>query len=107
MNLTKNFTLEELTKSDTAARLKIDNTPPAAMVANLLYTANVLELVRAWLGNSAMRITSGYRGPAINRAVGGADNSDHAKGLAVDFHCPDYGLPLAVCRRIAASEAAE
>lgn len=104
MNLTNNFTLEELTKSETAARLKIDNTPPAAIVGNLRYMAHVLELVRVWLGNNAMHVTSGYRGSAVNRAVGGAENSDHGKGLAVDFGCPGYGPPLAVCRRLATSD---
>ncbi|VWD22512.1 D-Ala-D-Ala carboxypeptidase family metallohydrolase [Burkholderia contaminans] len=104
MNLTNHFTLEELTDSGKARELKIDNTPPPSIVANLRYTAHVLELVRAWLGNNPMSVTSGYRNPAVNRAVGGASNSDHLQGVAADFRCPGYGPPLAVCRRLAASD---
>lgn len=103
MQLTDHFSLAEMTKSETASKLKIDNTAPAPIVENLTRTAQLLEQVRALLGGSPILISSGYRSPALNRAVGGATNSAHGQGLAADFTCAGAGTPLAICRRIAAS----
>jgi zinc D-Ala-D-Ala carboxypeptidase len=101
-NLTQHFTLEELVFSSTAQRLGIDNTPDPGKVKNLTTLANGLEQVRALLG-APMHIDSGYRCPALNKAVGGVANSAHVDGYAADFVCPDYGTPLQVARTIAGS----
>lgn len=103
MQLSPHFSLEELTASSTARRLGIDNTPPAEALANLAVTANGLEGVRSLLGQP-MRIDSGFRCPALNRAVGGAKTSAHMSGYAADFVCPEFGDPLAIVKAIAASE---
>lgn len=100
MNLSPHFTLEEFTFSQTAARLGIDNTPPAEILINLRRSAQNMELVRAVLGEVPIRITSGYRSLALNRAIGSKDTSAHVKGLAVDFVVPAYASPAAVCRKL-------
>lgn len=102
MNLTAHFTLEELTFSSTAQRLAIDNTPDLGTVAHLTTLAMGLEQVRALLG-VPMHIDSGYRCPALNKAVGGVSNSAHVDGYAADFIAPDYGSPLMISRAIAGS----
>ncbi|MGF6936859.1 zinc D-Ala-D-Ala carboxypeptidase [Paraburkholderia sp. UCT70] len=101
--LTDHFSLDELTQSETAARRRIDNTPSPAIIENLTRTAQTLEQVRALLGSRPVLVSSGYRSPALNAAVGGAANSAHMTGLAGDFICPGFGSPLEICRKIAAS----
>lgn len=98
MKLTKNFKLEEFTYSLTASRLKIDNSVPEELMPNIQLTAVKLELVRIALGRPII-ITSGYRCPALNARVGGAANSAHTKGLAVDFHS-SFGTPKQICQRL-------
>lgn len=95
MQLTPHFALEEFIRSDTAAEQHIDNTPTAEVIAHLTTTARGLELVRAFLGQP-MRISSGYRCPALNAAVKGAADSAHLFGYAADFECPAYGSPLRI-----------
>jgi hypothetical protein len=102
MRLSRNFTLDQLTRSDTAARLSIDNRPGPDELGNLRRLADALEQVQALLG-SPLSITSGYRCAALNAAVGGAPGSRHGMGLAVDFTCAAFGAPLAVTRAIAQS----
>jgi zinc D-Ala-D-Ala carboxypeptidase len=88
MQLSPNFSLEEFTKSQTGARLGIANTPSAAHLANLkTLCAKVLEPVRAHYGKP-VHINSGYRGPALNKAVGGASTSQHCAGEAADIEIP-------------------
>lgn len=84
MNLSTHFTLEELTFSETAARQNIDNTPPPQVIANLRRVATVLEQVRS-IVNRPIMISSGYRSPVVNNAVGGSNNSAHMTGLAADI----------------------
>lgn len=103
MNLSPHFTLAELTASQTAARMGLDNTPPAEMVVALRRTAQLLEQVRLLLGKPVL-VSSGYRAPQVNRAVGGAANSAHMLGCAADFSCPSFGSPLEICRVIAGSD---
>lgn len=103
MQLTEHFSLEELIASQTAARAGIDNTPSAAIVANLRVLAQGLEHVRAALGGKPIHVSSGYRSEALNRAVGGAGKSAHMLGLAADIICPQFGSPLEVCRAIVAA----
>ena len=90
MNLSKNFTLTEYTKSQTALRLSIDNTPNDEHLASATALfENVVQKVRDHFGVTV--INSGYRGPALNTAVGGSSNSQHCKGEAVDIECPGTG----------------
>lgn len=85
MNLTKNFTLSELTKSETALRRGLNNEPTQDVIAALQTLAvNVLQPVRDHYGRS-VKITSGYRSPEVNAAVGGSRTSDHCKGQAADI----------------------
>ena len=87
MKLTEHFTLEELTASNTAKAKHIDNNPPEDIVANLkALCENVLEPLRNIYGKP-MQISSGYRSPALNKAVGGASTSQHCKGMAADLDC--------------------
>ena len=81
----KHFTIKELTASATAQRLDIDNTPTAAAVANLQQlVANVLDPLRETYGRP-IYVNSGYRCPALNRAVGGVPSSQHLTGEAADI----------------------
>jgi len=103
MNLTEHFTLEELTRSETAIQRGIDNTPSGEVIVNLTKLAVMLEKVRAQLGGKPIHISSGYRSPALNVAVGGVPTSHHCFGAAADIEVPEYGTPLQVCRAIVAS----
>lgn len=105
MNLTEHFTLEELTFSSTACRMCIDNTPPPAVVERLKMLAAGLEKVRAQLG-APMHIDSGFRCPALNVAVKGAEKSAHLLGYAADFVCPTFGSPLEIVHKLKASNIA-
>lgn len=99
--LSAHFTLAEMTASATAARKGIDNTPPGPMIDQLILTADRMEHVRALLGGHPIRVLSGYRSPAVNRAVGGSKNSAHMTGQAVDFICPGFGSPAKVAAFLA------
>jgi zinc D-Ala-D-Ala carboxypeptidase len=101
--LSPHFSLAEFIRSDTAERYKLDNTPPPEVRDRLQRTAEMMEQVRDLLGGFSIRINSGYRGPAVNKAVGGVDSSAHTQGWAVDFICPDFGSPFQVCEKIVAS----
>lgn len=103
MNLTPHFTLEELIHSDTAKAKRLDNTPNSVQKANLALLAKALEEVRNVLGNKAIIISSGFRGEALNKAVGGVADSAHSHGLAADFICPAYGTPYDICKAISES----
>tara|TARA_R100000664_G_C2754152_1_gene141698 strand:+ start:2017 stop:2514 length:498 start_codon:yes stop_codon:yes gene_type:complete len=83
MRISKNFTLQELTKSNTALRLGIDNTPTKDGVHKLTILANsILQPLRNELG--PIRVTSGYRSPSLNHTLGGSSNSQHCVYEAVD-----------------------
>ncbi|OEZ68179.1 peptidase M15 [Janthinobacterium sp. HH103] len=84
MNLSPHFGLAELVASQVATRQGIDNAPAPAIVANLTRLAALLEQVRALVG-APIAISSGYRSPALNKAVGGAASSAHVLGLAADI----------------------
>ena len=102
MRLSPNFTLARLIRSDTAERLGIDNHPGPDHVGNLARLAAAMEQVLSVLGHD-IAISSGYRCPALNAAVGGAPRSRHVLGLAVDFTCAGFGTPLEAARAVAAS----
>lgn len=85
MNLSANFTLKELTKSDTATRLGLDNTPDDEALENLKTLCEmVLQPVREHFDKS-VSVNSAYRSPESNAAVGGSKTSDHCKGMAADI----------------------
>jgi hypothetical protein len=91
--LTKNFSLAELTKSETALRFDMDNTPGAVEIANLTELAGkVLQPVRDHFGKG-VKVNSGFRHPDVNAKVGGSKTSDHCKGQAADIEIP--GVPNA------------
>lgn len=126
MNLSKHFTLAEFTFSETAARNHIDNDPPASLYPTLRNTAEGMELVRTFLGNLPIRITSGYRCEAVEKIltykayvarcnrkglqVNAASWADyfatkaHPKGESTDFQCQAYGDPMTIVRDIANSD---
>jgi zinc D-Ala-D-Ala carboxypeptidase len=84
MNLSPHFTLAELTKSQTALRLGLDNSPTPEHIENLKYLAlNILEPIRNKFG--AFTPNSGYRSKALNEAINGSAKSQHSKGEAVDL----------------------
>lgn len=88
MNLTANFSLHELSKSETALRLGLDNTPDEEATENLrLLCEKVLQPVRDHYGKG-VKVNSAYRSPESNAAVGGSKTSDHCKGMAADIEIP-------------------
>ena len=88
MQLTKNFHLSEFLISQTASRLRIDNTPTELVIKNLkLLSEKVLQPIRDYYQKPVI-ISSGYRSPAVNRAVGGSTRSQHQFGQAADFTIP-------------------
>lgn len=88
MNLSPHFTLEELTLSQTAARLGLDNTPDVRVLDNLYRLAATLEEVRNAVGGPIL-VSSGYRSPEVNAALPGASpTSAHMDGLAADITAP-------------------
>jgi zinc D-Ala-D-Ala carboxypeptidase len=88
MNLSEHFPLAEMTFSQTAVRKGIgNNPPPQAVVALEKLCENVLEPVRAHFGKP-VRISSGYRSQALNKAVGGSGTSQHCFGEAADIVVP-------------------
>ena len=94
MNLTKNFTLEEMYKSTTAIRLGIDNTPSDIVIKNLLQLCkNVLQPLRDHMDES-IRISSGYRSIDLNKKIGGNKSSQHCFGQAADISCGERTAEL-------------
>ena len=84
MNLTRNFSLQELIKSDTAIRKGIDNNPNADQIEKLKKLCeNVLQPVRDQFGR--VKVTSGFRSPELCVAIGSSINSQHVKAEACDF----------------------
>lgn len=98
--LSAHFTLGEFLASQTAARYNIDNTPTPEVLENLKKTAALLEEVRTLLGGKPLFISSGYRSPDLNHAIGGVANSAHTFGQAADFTCPEFGTVRDVCDAI-------
>lgn len=93
MNLTENFSLQEMTKSETALRKNMPNVPTEADIANMkLLAEKVLQPLRDHYG-VGIKVNSGYRSPDVNAAVGGSRTSDHCKGQAADIEIA--GIPNA------------
>ena len=88
MNLTKNFTLSEMTKSDTALRLGLENEPDEQQLAALqTLCEKVLQPIRDYFG-MGVKVNSALRTLSVNRAVGSSDNSHHVRGMAADIEIP-------------------
>jgi hypothetical protein len=88
MNLTKNFTLSEMTKSETALRLGIDNEPDEQQLAALqTLVEKVLQPVRDHF-QKGVKVNSALRTLPVNRAIGSSDNSHHVRGMAADIEIP-------------------
>lgn len=124
MNLTDHFTLEELTHSDTAVRLGIDNTPPAEILPNLLLLAQGLEDCRILLSRP-INVTSGYRCEALERVLCAKDfaawcrrrsrdadeqawreyfaRKGHPQGYCADWTCRSFGTPRSIVRLLSRS----
>ena len=86
MELTRNFSLLELTKSDTAIRKGINNNPNAEQIEKLkALCENILQPVRDHFGR--VKVTSGFRSVELCTAIGSSANSQHAKAEAADFEC--------------------
>ena len=100
MKLSPHFSLEELTASNKAAQLGIDNTPPPELLPRLILLAEMLERIRSTL-NVPVVVTSGYRCQRVNQAVGGATTSDHPQGHAADIVAPKFGSATEVARTLA------
>ena len=86
--LSEHFTYEELTRSDAAVRLGIENTPNDAEIENLKRLAALLEEVKKAVGGKPVMINSGFRSKPVNDAVGSKDTSQHRLGCAADLRVP-------------------
>ncbi len=84
MKISDNFTLEQMTFSQTALRKGLDNTPNAGEQANIQRLCETLLEPALWLLGRPLTVNSGYRSPALNAAVGGAASSAHMDGRAAD-----------------------
>ena len=90
MRLSKNFVLSEITKSNTAKRLGIENEPEKKHLEGLQrIITNLIQPMRDALG--PIRVTSGYRSPSLNRAIGGSSRSQHSKAEALDLQFWEKG----------------
>jgi hypothetical protein len=106
MNTHPHFSMGEFTGSDTAARLRLDNSIPPELIPTAVQTLEMMERIRAHLCKIAghdvpIHISSGYRSPAVNLAVGSSSTSDHPKACAVDWTAPSFGNPARICRALA------
>jgi uncharacterized protein YcbK (DUF882 family) len=99
MNLSPNFTLDELTHTD---HRQFDNTPNATELANLVRLASFLEEVKTVLGNKPVMINSAFRCKEVNDAVGSKDTSQHRIGCAADIRVPSM-TPDEVVKAVIAS----
>ena len=91
-NISKNITFYEAIKSDTAIKLKIDNTPNSEQILNMEYVAkNVFESLRKGLGNKSIGISNFFRSLQLNKAIkGSSPTSQHCKGEAIDIDADIY-----------------
>lgn len=98
MNISPHFTFAEVTFSQEATRKGIDNSLPESLVRNAIRQSQLMEFVRTILDKPVM-ITSWYRCPEVNKAIGGSETSMHRLALACDFVSP-FGTPYEICEEI-------
>lgn len=103
--LSEHFSYDEAVDSPTARAHGIDNTPFAGAVSAMTMAAKQMEAVRTLLEDNPIHVSSWYRCPALNHAVGGVDTvghvSAHETGWAIDFECPGYGAPIDIVEYLA------
>ena len=98
--VTANFNMRELTHSNTAVARKLSNKPGTVHEQNLVAaTVNLFQPIRDILGQP-MIINSGYRSPAVNKAVGGSSTSAHGIGFAIDFVSPKFGSSTDIAKTL-------
>lgn len=102
MMLSDHFSYDEAIASETASRAGISNIPNTATLDIMYRAAAKLEKVRIILDNKPMHINSWYRSPMLNAGIGGAKNSQHMAGEAIDFICPTFGDCFQICKAILA-----
>lgn len=100
-DLSRHFTYEEMTVTHTG----LPNVPEEPQMDNLRRTANRMDAIRDLLQHP-VTVSSGFRSPEVNRAVGGVSNDAHEHGYGCDFVCPRFGTPADVAREIARSDIA-
>jgi hypothetical protein len=98
--LTENFTLAEMIYSDTAKAMGQENYPNDQQAENLQRVCDVLERIRSLCGDNPVVVSSGYRCPEVNAAVGGVPDSAHVEGLAADITIPDFGTTTQICEAV-------
>lgn len=98
--LSPHFSLAELTASNVAKARGLDNTPPPELIPRLVLLAELLERIRTTAGAPVI-VSSGYRSPPVNRAVGGVTSSDHTQGHAADIVAPRYGSATELAKLLA------
>jgi putative chitinase len=100
ITLSDNFDWDEVSHSQTAQRLGIDNTVPIELEPAVRNTARNMERVRALL-QAPVVVSSWYRSSALNASISGSSRtSQHMRGEAVDFISPRFGTPFNICARI-------
>ncbi len=99
-SVSAHFSLEEVTHSQTAARLGIDNDLPMELMQNVKKAALGMELVRLALNSNMCIVSSWYRCQELNAAVGSKNTSAHTTGFAIDFTCPTAGTPEQIVRAL-------
>ena len=95
MNLSPHFTYAEAVHTNQC----VANEPGPVALANIEYVADKMELVREILGKP-ITVNSWFRSQQVNELVGGARNSDHLSGCAVDFVSPQFGTPIQICQEL-------
>lgn len=100
MNLSSHFTLAEMTVTSS----HLDNTPSRAQVDKLILLADLMEGVRHAVSDYPVRVSSGFRSPAVNIWAGGSKTSQHMRAEACDFTVPAFGTPFQVCCAIVAAK---
>ena len=91
MKLSKHFSLKEMTKSGTATRLGLDNTPNEEQIENLkALCENILEPLRDYYESRPIMVSSGFRSEKLSEAIGSSSRSAHCQGMAVDFEIPGF-----------------
>jgi len=101
-NLSPNFTYASMIRSNAADRLKLDNTPDSNSLKNLIELCKtILEPIRKAVDDNPITVSSGYRSPRVNTAIGGVTTSAHCHGLAADITCPRFGEPKVFAQFVA------